>query len=60
MFTTRVWLVGAAQPADSPTVRDDQGRTWSPDAGQWHTVDNRHHQTWQGLASRTDLVEVGR
>lgn len=54
----RIWLPGAARPADTPTVQDDQGRRWHPAGGQWHTADNRHHQTWGQLTARTDLVEV--
>jgi hypothetical protein len=55
----RVWLAGGGvPPTDQPVVRDDQSRTWRPANGQWHTADGRHHQAWQELSARTDLVEV--
>lgn len=59
MSTTRVWLTGAPPPDEAPKkARDDQGRTWQPADGQWHTADNRHHESWTGLTARTDLVEL--
>ncbi len=63
----RVWLAAGIEQTtlpprslcDRPTVRDDQGRHWQcGDDGLWHTPDNRHHQTWGELHSRTDLTEV--
>lgn len=61
----RVWLaveIGVKpDPTDTPTVTDDQLRTWHPGPdGLYHTADGRHHATWRELRNRSDLVEVPR
>jgi hypothetical protein len=53
-----VWPAGrGAAPAGEP-VRDDQARVWTFTGGQYHTADNRHHESPAALHDRTDLVEV--
>lgn len=57
----RVWLAGEGgrRPTDRPVVRDGLGREWRPVAGWvWCTADGRHHETWDGLRARFDLVEA--
>jgi hypothetical protein len=54
----RVWLAGHGPAPTGQPVRDDQQRQWSYDNGQYHTADNRHHESPAGLHARTDLVEV--
>lgn len=57
----RVWLAGerGPRPEDRPAVSDGLGHEWRPGPqGVWSTADGRHHETWDGLRARFDLVEV--
>lgn len=55
----RVWIYASSkpEPENKPRLRDDQGRVWVAQGGQWHTEDGRHHLGWPELHAHTDLVE---
>jgi hypothetical protein len=59
MAQRRTWLAGVGPAPDAQRVRDDQGRVWTKEGGEYHTADNRQHHTAEELHARTDLSEAG-